>query len=74
VSRQIHTSVHTACQGALSIDEAARLLRVDASAIEEAVQCGQLPTVQRGERVLIDGPALLTGFCQPALGELTDAS
>ena len=74
MSSQVHRSVSTACQGSLSMDEAARLLRVDRSVVEAASRSGQLPTIRHGEQVLIDGPRLMSRFCQPSPGDETDAS
>jgi excisionase family DNA binding protein len=56
------------------MDEAAELLRVDRSVVEEASRAGQLPTVRHGDRLLIDGPQLLTCFHRAAPTEATDAS
>lgn len=67
-------SIHTACQGVLSIDEAAELLRADPAIVEESGRLGELPTVQMGERIYIDGPALLARFTQPAAEEHDHAS
>ena len=74
VSSQVRRSVRTACQGPLSIDETARLLRVDPSVVDAASRSGQLPTLRDGEEVLIDGPRLMSRFCQPAPRGETDAS
>ncbi len=74
MSPEFRRSMRTACQGPLSMDEAAELLRVDRSAVEEASRSGQLPTVRRGNRLLIDGPQLLDSFLRAAHMEATDAS
>lgn len=60
-----HTSVQHARQRSLSIDEAAQLLRIDHSVVLQAAIIGELPTVREGDRLLIDGPALLSALCQP---------
>jgi hypothetical protein len=67
-------SIHTAFQGVLSLKEAAELLRADPAVVEEASRCGELPTVQMGESVCIDGPALLAQFSEPACEEPDHAS
>ncbi len=66
-------SVHAACRGVLSIDEAAELLRVDRTVVEEAGRQGELPTVQLGGHMYIDGPALLSQFSEPVLEESSNA-
>jgi hypothetical protein len=71
---RIRRSIHTACQDALSIDEAAELLRANVAVVEEATRLGQIPTVEHHGSVFIDGPALMARFRQPVLQEINDAS
>jgi hypothetical protein len=62
-------SIHTACQGMVSIEEAAELLRTEPAIVEEAMQRGQLPTATARERLYVDGPALLSEFGEPVYEE-----
>lgn len=59
-------SIHTACQGMVSIEETANLLRADRTVVEEAIQRGHLPVVHANDDLYIDGPALMSQFAQPA--------
>lgn len=68
------SSIRAASQGVLSMEEAAELLRVDLAAVETAGQLGELPTVQIGDDVYIDGPALMSQFSEPACKERGHAS
>lgn len=43
----------------MTTEDAARFLRVDVAALEEAASRGELPVVLRGNALLIDRPALL---------------
>ena len=66
-------SIHTACQGMVSIEEVAKLLRADHALVEEAMRRGHLPVVQANDDLYVDGPALLTQFAQPVREEDIDA-
>ncbi|HWL97058.1 MAG TPA: hypothetical protein VNP20_06910 [Nocardioidaceae bacterium] len=68
------SSIRAAFQGVLTMEEAAELLRVDSAAVEEAGRLGDLPTVQIGDDLYIDGPALRSQFTEPACKERGHAS
>jgi len=65
VTQEATTSVHSACRGPLSVEDAAALLRVRREAVERDARSGLLPTVEEDGEMYVDGPGLLALFRRP---------
>jgi hypothetical protein len=50
----------------LSYSEAARLLRMPIPLIEQGVRTGELPSIEHGGRLRVDGPTLARRLCSCA--------